>query len=63
MAQPIKQRIKRSVCPFNTVIFLVKVAVNVAVLYNFVAVKGCQMAVILGWSGSEGLLGSGNTAD
>jgi hypothetical protein len=37
------------------------VVVNVAVLYNFVAVIGCQMAVILGWSGSEGLLGSGNT--
>jgi hypothetical protein len=48
-------------CHFNKVIFLVKVAVNVAVLYNFVAVKGCQMAVNLGWSGSEGVLGSGNT--
>jgi hypothetical protein len=48
--------------PFNKAIFLVKVAVNVAVLYNFVAMKGCQMAVILGWSGSEGLMGSGNTA-
>jgi hypothetical protein len=37
------------------------VAVKVAVLYKFVAVKGCKMAVVLGWSGSEGFLGSGNT--
>jgi hypothetical protein len=55
MVQPIVQ------CPFYKVVLLVKVAVNVAVLYNFVAVIGCQMAVILGWSGSEALLGSGNT--
>jgi hypothetical protein len=26
-----------------------------------VAVKGAKLAVILGWSGSEGFLGSGNT--
>ena len=31
-----------------------------AVTKNLVAVKGPQVAVVLGWSGSEGLLGSGN---
>jgi hypothetical protein len=27
----------------------------------YVAVKGAKMAVVLGWSGSEGLAGPGNT--
>ena len=35
-------------------------AVKVAVTNNLVAVKGHQVAVVLGWSGSEGLPGSGN---
>ena len=37
-------------------------AVKVAVTNNLVAVKGHQVAVVLGWSGSEGLPGSGNPA-
>ncbi len=32
-----------------------------AVTTNLVAVKGPQVAVVLVWSGSEGLPGSGNT--
>jgi hypothetical protein len=35
--------------------------VHVAVIYNFVAVKGRQMAVILVWCGSQCALWSGNT--
>ena len=33
---------------------------KVAVMKDLVAVKGPKVAVGLGWSGSEGLLGSGN---
>ena len=36
------------------------VAVKVAVTKNLVAVKGPKVAVVLVWSGSEGLSGSGN---
>ena len=36
------------------------VAVKVAVTKNLVAVKGPQVAVVSGGSGSEGLPGSGN---
>jgi hypothetical protein len=36
-------------------------AVNVAVLHNFVPVEGRQMAVIFVRCGSEAVLGSGNT--
>jgi hypothetical protein len=36
-------------------------AVDVAVLYNFVAVKGRKVAVIFVRCGSEGVMGSGNT--
>ena len=35
---------------------------KVAVMKDLVAVKGPKVAVGLGWSGSEGLLGSGNPA-
>ena len=38
------------------------VAVKVAVTKNLVAVKGPKVAVVLVWSGSEGLSGSGNPA-
>ena len=38
------------------------VAVKVAVTKNLVAVKGPQVAVVSGGSGSEGLPGSGNPA-
>ena len=37
-------------------------AVKVAVTKNLVAVKGPQVAVVSGGSGSEGLPGSGNPA-
>ena len=39
------------------------VAVKVAVTKNLVAVKGPQVAVVSGGSGSEGLPGSGNPAN
>jgi hypothetical protein len=38
-----------------------KVAVNVAVVENFLAVKGPKVAVIFFGCGSEGAYGSGNT--
>ena len=50
-----KQKISALMC-----ISAPNVAVKVAVTKNLVAVKGPKVAVVLVWSGSEGLSGSGN---